>query len=45
MTQEQFQALITQIKNTTSEDTVIVGSVPNSIPSDAYAQIAEITKT
>lgn len=45
MTQEQFQALITQIKNTTSEDTVIVaGSVPNSIPSDAYAQIAEITK-
>ncbi|MBF2240785.1 1-phosphofructokinase [Staphylococcus capitis] len=45
VTQEQFQALITQIKNTTSEDTVIVaGSVPNSIPSDAYAQIAEITK-
>ena len=32
VTQEQFQALITQIKNTTSEDTVIVaGSVPNSI--------------
>lgn len=45
MTQDQFQALLTQIKNTTNKDTVIVaGSVPNSIPSDAYAQIAEITK-
>ena len=33
-----------QIKNTTSEDIVIVaGSVPSSIPSDAYAQIAQIT--
>ncbi|MFW3610940.1 1-phosphofructokinase [Staphylococcus caprae] len=45
VTDEQFQALLTKIRNTTSDDTVIVaGSVPNSIPSDAYAQIAEITK-
>ncbi|MGX0910618.1 1-phosphofructokinase [Staphylococcus caprae] len=45
VTDEQFQALLTKFRNTTSDDTVIVaGSVPNSIPSDAYAQIAEITK-
>ncbi|MCI2773683.1 1-phosphofructokinase [Staphylococcus petrasii] len=45
VTDEQFQALLTQIKQTTSEDTVIVaGSVPKSIPSDAYAQIASITQ-
>ncbi|MBX5319365.1 1-phosphofructokinase [Staphylococcus caprae] len=45
VTDEQFQALLTKIRNTTSDDTVIVaGSVPNSIPSDAYAQIAGITK-
>ncbi|MCI2954441.1 MULTISPECIES: 1-phosphofructokinase [Staphylococcus] len=45
VTDEQFQALLTKIRNTTSDDTVIVaGSVPKSIPSDAYAQIAEITK-
>lgn len=45
VTEAQFQALLTQIKNTTKEDTVIVaGSVPKSIPSNAYAQIAEITK-
>lgn len=45
VTAEQFQSLLTQIKQTTSEDTVIVaGSVPKSIPSDAYAQIASITQ-
>ncbi len=33
-----------KLENSTSEDIVIVaGSVPSSIPSDAYAQIAQIT--
>lgn len=46
ITDDQFQALLNQIKQTTKEDTVIVaGSVPKSIPSDAYAQIAEITQS
>lgn len=44
ITSAQFEQLLQQIKNTTSEDIVIVaGSVPSSIPSDAYAQIAQIT--
>ena len=44
VTDAQFQSL-NQIKETTDNDTVIVaGSVPKSIPSDAYAQIAKITK-
>ncbi|HEH1025339.1 TPA: 1-phosphofructokinase family hexose kinase, partial [Staphylococcus aureus] len=44
ITSTQFEQLLQQIKNTTSEDIVIVaGSVPSSIPSDAYAQIAQIT--
>ncbi|HCZ7957804.1 TPA: 1-phosphofructokinase [Staphylococcus aureus] len=44
ITSVQFEQLLQQIKNTTSEDIVIVaGSVPSSIPSDAYAQIAQIT--
>lgn len=45
VTDAQFQSLLNQIKETTDKDTVIVaGSVPKSIPSDAYAQIAKITK-
>lgn len=45
VTEAQFQSLLNQIKETTDNDTVIVaGSVPKSIPSDAYAQIAKITK-
>ena len=45
MTSEQFEALLNQIRHTSKEDTVIVaGSVPKSIPSDAYAQIAKITQ-
>lgn len=45
VTDVQFQSLLNQIKETTDNDTVIVaGSVPKSIPSDAYAQIAKITK-
>lgn len=41
-----FQSLLMQIKTTTSEDTVVIaGSVPKSIPHDAYVQIAEIVKT
>lgn len=44
ITSAQFEQLLQQIKNTTSEDIIIVaGSVPSSIPSDAYAQIAQIT--
>ncbi|AGZ26086.1 MULTISPECIES: 1-phosphofructokinase [Staphylococcus] len=45
VTDAQFQSLLNQIKETTDKDTVIVaGSVPKSIPSDAYAQIAKITQ-
>lgn len=45
VTSDQFEALLKQIRNTSKEDTVIVaGSVPKSIPSDAYAQIAKITQ-
>lgn len=45
VTSDQFEALLNQIRNTSKEDTVIVaGSVPKSIPSDAYAQIAKITQ-
>lgn len=45
VTDAQFQSLLNQIKETTDNDTVIVaGSVPKSISSDAYAQIAKITK-
>ncbi|KTW05118.1 1-phosphofructokinase [Staphylococcus warneri] len=45
VTDAQFQSLLNQIKETTDNDTVIVaGSVQKSIPSDAYAQIAKITK-
>ena len=45
VTDAQFQSLLNQIKETTDNDTVIVaGSVPKSIPSDAYAQIAKITR-
>lgn len=45
VTEAQFQSLLNQIRETTDNDTVIVaGSVPKSIPSDAYAQIAKITR-
>ena len=45
VTEAQFQSLLNQIKETSDKDTVIVaGSVPKSIPSDAYAQIAKITQ-
>lgn len=45
ITSAQFEQLLSQIKSTTSDDIVIVaGSVPGSIPSDAYAQIAQITE-
>ncbi|AXV43010.1 MULTISPECIES: 1-phosphofructokinase [Staphylococcus] len=45
VTDAQFQSLLNQIKETTDNDTVIVaGSVPKSIPNDAYAQIAKITR-
>ncbi|MCD8914107.1 1-phosphofructokinase [Staphylococcus simulans] len=41
-----FEALLTQIKTTTSKDTVVIaGSVPKSIPDDAYEQIAKITQS
>ena len=45
VTHAQFEQLLSQIRRTTKDDIVIVaGSVPNSIPSDAYAQIAQITE-
>ena len=45
VTHAQFEQLLSQIRRTTNDDIVIVaGSVPNSIPSDAYAQIAQITE-
>ena len=45
MTHAQFEQLLSQIRRTTKDDIVIVaGSVPKSIPSDAYAQIAQITE-
>lgn len=45
ITSAQFEQLLSRIKNMTSDDIVIVaGSVPGSIPSDAYAQIAQITE-
>ncbi|WP_412519510.1 1-phosphofructokinase [Staphylococcus simulans] len=40
-----FAALLAQIKQTHSKDTVVVaGSVPKSIPADAYEQLAKITQ-
>ena len=45
MTSEQFEALLNQIRHTSKEDTVIVaGSVPKSIPSDAYAKLQKSLK-
>ena len=45
ISKQQFEALLNRIKRTTSEDVVVIaGSVPQSIPSDAYAQIARITQ-
>ena len=45
ISEEAFQSLLSQIKQTSAEDTVVVaGSVPKSIPDDAYVQIAQITK-
>lgn len=45
VTSEQFESLLHQIENTTQDDMVIIaGSVPTSIPEDAYAQIAKITQ-
>lgn len=45
ISETQFTALLTQLRNTAKEDTVIVaGSIPKSVPTDAYEQIAKITK-
>ena len=45
VTAQQFEDLLDQISKTTESDVVIVaGSVPSSIPNDAYAQIAKITQ-
>ncbi|MBM0868592.1 1-phosphofructokinase [Staphylococcus auricularis] len=45
ITTDQFETLMDQIKQTTEQDTVIVaGSIPKSIPSDVYGQIAKITQ-
>lgn len=46
ITEKQFESLLKQIQSTTSEDTVIVaGSIPKSVPANAYEQIAQITNT
>ncbi|WP_436860079.1 1-phosphofructokinase [Staphylococcus caeli] len=43
ITNLQLEALLTQIKQTSDNDTVIVaGSIPKSVPKDAYEQIARI---
>ncbi|MGJ5706074.1 1-phosphofructokinase [Staphylococcus equorum] len=45
ITQLQFEALLTQISSTSEHDTVIVaGSIPKSVPANAYEQIAKITQ-
>ncbi|WP_278926531.1 1-phosphofructokinase [Staphylococcus auricularis] len=45
ITTDQLETLMDQIKQTTEQDTVIVaGSIPKSIPSDVYGQIAKITQ-
>ena len=45
MTHAQFEQLYHKYVALQKDDIVIVaGSVPNSIPSDAYAQIAQITE-
>ncbi|MGJ5712724.1 1-phosphofructokinase [Staphylococcus auricularis] len=45
ITTDQYETLMDQIKQTTEQDTVIVaGSIPKSIPSDVYGQIAKITQ-
>ncbi|MEM5397200.1 1-phosphofructokinase [Staphylococcus gallinarum] len=44
ITETQFSDLLQQIESTTPQDTVIVaGSIPKSVPADAYEQIAKIT--
>lgn len=41
--EENIQQLMNKLKGLTSEDTVVIaGSIPYSVPSDIYAQIAEL---
>jgi len=41
--EENIQQLMNKLKGLTSEDTVVIaGSIPSSMPSDIYAQIAEL---
>lgn len=45
ITQQQFQDLLTKIGQTTPQDIVVVaGSIPKSVPEDAYQQIAALTR-
>ena len=45
ITQQQFQDLLTKIGQTTPQDIVVVaGSIPKSVPADAYQQIAALTR-
>ncbi|QYA40522.1 1-phosphofructokinase [Macrococcoides caseolyticum] len=43
ISEENIQQLMNKLKGLTSEDTVVIaGSIPSSMPSDIYAQIAEL---
>ncbi|CAM3010440.1 1-phosphofructokinase [Staphylococcus argensis] len=43
VTEAQFEALLQQMRETTEQDTVVIaGSMPKSLPRDAYRQIVEI---
>lgn len=45
ITKSQFERLLSQIDKTSADDIIIVaGSIPKSVPANAYEQIAEITK-
>ncbi|WP_192947441.1 1-phosphofructokinase [Staphylococcus cohnii] len=44
ISQTQFENLLRQLKQTSKKDVVVVaGSIPKSVPKDAYEQIAKIT--
>lgn len=44
ISQTQFENLLRQLKQTSKKDIVVVaGSIPKSVPKDAYEQIAKIT--
>lgn len=45
ISQTQFENLLNQLRHTSTKDIVVVaGSIPKSVPTDAYEQIAKITQ-